>query len=478
MKHLLSIVCASICSLGLWAQDVDHLALSDTEIQGTARYVGMGGAFAALGGDVSAVKDNPAALGVFRRNEVSFSIDWDFRNTFTDYSESHRKIRIGLPQVSWVIKTGDPLKQKGLLFNNFILQYQRLKTYNQSAFFDTHTTLSQTSVMAQATQGLDESLLQDRNVWDNGDIGWLSVLGYHGYLIDPDTIEMGNWIPVAPPNQPLNAHLEVYESGSVDEYTFGWGMNISNSIYLGLTANMRTLSYEKISHYDEQLPEGGAYHLSTTLSANGLGTNFALGAIYRPLPYLRIGASFQTPTWMTLKRSNSATMRTQDIGTYDDTSIHTPLNVTSGRYMLPMRVVGGVAYQIGMMGLVSIEYDYSHSLDNYNTDMHFLKAGTEWVIARNFFVRAGYAYQSSFQKNDRLYAWAYNDTRTDTDFRISQDTHYISAGLGWRNKYWIVDCTYQFRLSNNHQYLFAEYPQALAMQEQAHRIVLSLGWTR
>ena len=41
--------------------------LSEREVSGTARYVGMGGAMTAVGGDPSAVRDNPAGLGVYRR---------------------------------------------------------------------------------------------------------------------------------------------------------------------------------------------------------------------------------------------------------------------------------------------------------------------------------------------------------------------------------------------------------------------------
>ena len=43
----------------------DILRYTRTELKGTARYVAKGGAFNALGGDFSAIKDNPAAAAVF-----------------------------------------------------------------------------------------------------------------------------------------------------------------------------------------------------------------------------------------------------------------------------------------------------------------------------------------------------------------------------------------------------------------------------
>ena len=55
------------------AQDVQRF--SERQIMGTARYVGMGGAMTAIGGDPSAVLDNPAGLGLYRRNEISLTLD-------------------------------------------------------------------------------------------------------------------------------------------------------------------------------------------------------------------------------------------------------------------------------------------------------------------------------------------------------------------------------------------------------------------
>ena len=62
MKHvayILIVVFWAFCST-LTAQDVQRFA--ERQIAGTARYVGMGGAMTAIGGDPSAVLDNPDIL--------------------------------------------------------------------------------------------------------------------------------------------------------------------------------------------------------------------------------------------------------------------------------------------------------------------------------------------------------------------------------------------------------------------------------
>ena len=53
----------------------DYARLSERTIIGTARYVGMSGAMTAIGGDPSAVTDNPAGLGLYRRAEAMVTMD-------------------------------------------------------------------------------------------------------------------------------------------------------------------------------------------------------------------------------------------------------------------------------------------------------------------------------------------------------------------------------------------------------------------
>ena len=74
MKKI-TLICGLIASsiTAGFAQDDDALTFAgralkmslDEPVLGTARYSGMAGAMGALGGDGSAIKDNPAALGIF-----------------------------------------------------------------------------------------------------------------------------------------------------------------------------------------------------------------------------------------------------------------------------------------------------------------------------------------------------------------------------------------------------------------------------
>ena len=59
---------------------MDAFQLSTTDLNGTARFVSMGGAFTALGGDISTIGQNPGGLGVYRKSEIALTVSLDFQN--------------------------------------------------------------------------------------------------------------------------------------------------------------------------------------------------------------------------------------------------------------------------------------------------------------------------------------------------------------------------------------------------------------
>ena len=67
MKRTLIVLFAMFLgtTLALAQSQADAYRLSQTELTGTARFVSMGGAFGALGGDISVMSYNPAGLAIY-----------------------------------------------------------------------------------------------------------------------------------------------------------------------------------------------------------------------------------------------------------------------------------------------------------------------------------------------------------------------------------------------------------------------------
>ena len=73
MKRLFALSAAAIVALTSYAQDTylnQHITTT-SDVIGSARYVGMGGAMGALGADLSSMTFNPAGMGLYRKNDLS-----------------------------------------------------------------------------------------------------------------------------------------------------------------------------------------------------------------------------------------------------------------------------------------------------------------------------------------------------------------------------------------------------------------------
>ena len=61
----ISILLLALAALPAMAQETyQDTKLVENELNGTARYVGMGGAMEALGADISTISTNPAGIGL------------------------------------------------------------------------------------------------------------------------------------------------------------------------------------------------------------------------------------------------------------------------------------------------------------------------------------------------------------------------------------------------------------------------------
>ena len=114
-----------------FAQDAQRLG--ERSIMGTARYVGMGGAMTAIGGDPSAALDNPAGLGLYRHHEVMLTLDDAIDNVYQRGTNLGGRTNLFMaPQASIVIHipTG-AVDGVGVQAHNFLFSYHRVQSYNR-----------------------------------------------------------------------------------------------------------------------------------------------------------------------------------------------------------------------------------------------------------------------------------------------------------------------------------------------------------
>ena len=101
--YLMAASLALVSSVAMAQETYENTKLIDNNLNGTARYVGMGGAMEALGADLSTIGTNPAGLGLFRKGKVDLS--------FGLVSQT------GMNKFSSLNKTNMSFDQIGVVFN-------------------------------------------------------------------------------------------------------------------------------------------------------------------------------------------------------------------------------------------------------------------------------------------------------------------------------------------------------------------------
>ena len=468
-KILLILFLAYSLSPIAYSQDVQRFAERSTI--GTARYVGMGGAMTAIGGDPSAAMVNPAGLGLYRRSEISVSIDETIDNTQqVGSNDTYQRTRFAAPHISAIWAWGNSQKQRGLVYNNFMFSLNRLANFNRDIVVK-GAGMGMVPTICNITNdegGVSEEFLVNKP-WDDVEIGWLSILGYEAYLIDP--IENNKWKPAV---DFTDGSLSISETGTSDQYTLSWAGNISNQWYIGIGLNIPTINYTKhTSLREENKQNSSSAELKSMFHVSGVGVSGSFGLIYRPIQALRIGASLQTPTILSLSRQSTGDMYSTIAG--QKYEVLTPESgVMDIDIASPLRTSVSVAGQLGKIGLIAVQYDYAHS--NEMEDIHTLRIGAEAQVTRGLFLNAGYVYESSFMKEDPKWLLGYNEIRTDMDYRYTAATQYASAGIGYRSDVVVAQLAYQYGWQTIHQYASEEQALPFYVDTHTHRIVATLAW--
>ena len=106
---------------------------STSDVIGTARYVGMGGAMGALGADISAISDNPASIGLFRKSDVSLTAGalWPKDRS---YKEGDKLTHGTFDQMGFV--TSWKTMGSRMRYFNFAFNYQKKFNLNSGFYAD------------------------------------------------------------------------------------------------------------------------------------------------------------------------------------------------------------------------------------------------------------------------------------------------------------------------------------------------------
>lgn len=471
------------------AQDIYKVeSFTGTDLNGTSRYVGMGGAMNALGADISTMGNNPAGIGLFRKSDVSMTGSLQIQPNGIDFSEIG-KTRASFDQMGFVYAV--PFHQAGLEYFNFGFNYHKRRNFKNSF-----------AAMGVGTNGLSQSLQMLDLAYVGND--WLDLSNPDDRELTTPLTNLGYDTQMIFPVYDKDGHLTGYEPssakcydyqraqwGGIQQYDFNISMNWNHQVYAGITLGVQDVNFNSAIYYAEHLlDETGGTHLYYTHQKEvitGNGFDIKLGVILRPIeesPF-RIGFSVHTPTWFDLTQDSYLYMNSpyaskdhdyseQDVRIGDNAfKIRTPwkfnlsLGTTVGNYLALDAEYEYADYSSSAISYHSYSYYWGGDVkdialnDECKTHLNGVstfKVGAEARILPNTYLRLGYNFISAPIKKDAfLNLFTASDSyyyNTNTDYVNLGETNRVTAGLGWKGKHFYIDAAYQYQKQEGDLYTF------------------------
>lgn len=444
-NYILLAACLTVAGQ-LYAQSaMDGYALSQPDMKGTARFMSMGGAFGALGGDLSTLSQNPAGIGIYRSQEIGFTLNLDCQHSQSDalgMKTSDNQTKFLLNNLGGVAT----LRLGSSTLPNFNFGF----TYNKAASFNrrfTGTFANLSNSMSNYIAGVsNNSQVTEENVESTtnfdpylDDINgfyapWISILGYDSYLISPTgDPQSPQWVGQWGNGTSGFGQFGVEEKGHVDEYNISLGGNISNIVFWGMDFGIIDLDYSLSSYWGETLTDAYVYGdnnsfaktaakwtLSNYYKASGNGFNYKLGVIVKPIQELRIGFAFHTPTWYNISETYMAQVNfnygpgVDTRGTQATTNNGVP-GSNEYNFRTPWRFIASLAGVIGNRFIISADYEWT----SYN-HMRFSERGYDYYD--------DYYYPEPYSYDAGPYSDAYYLTNKDVkDYYQTSSTIRVGA---------------------------------------------------
>lgn len=520
MKKILS-AALLLASLSINAQETyQNAELQTQDLNGDARYVGMGGAMEALGANISAASDNPAAMGLFRSSSASVSFGMS----------SHKNIG-NVPADS---KSVTNLDQAGFVSNmrigynshlNWGINYHKSTNFNQ--------------ILAAASRGLQYGEIKIEN--DKGEIikqyplyGSQNGITYEkgGNIVDSQVDKMYLGLIGDCQLSSGDNYLERERKGYIGNFDLTVSGNHQDRIYWGAGITISNVNYKNATYYEENIIDAGKPNgkimIDDLHEITGVGIGVKGGVIFRPIeanPF-RIGLSIESPTWYDLSTHSEATGESTvyiNDGDFQirpgkgrtkcdwDFEITTPwkfglsAGTTFGKSLALGASFNYADYSSSKSKIKDGDYRYDdyYYTSSYNDDamnkhtsaslkgVSTIKVGAEYRVIPELAVRLGYNYVSPMYKKDAVRNMFIDspgtETSSTTDFTNWEATNRYTCGLGFNIDHFYVDLAYQYstvsgtylpyqNCGDNILNSYVTPSQPVDLTSKRHQVICTIGY--
>ncbi len=475
-KNLLYLVLGLSFSIAHSQEVRDAMRYAQSELNGTARFTAMSGAFGALGGDISATNVNPAGSAIIENNQFAFTLgNYSTKNNSnyfgTSTSASDNSFDINQAGGVFVFKTRNPSSDWKKL--SLGVNYANTNNYDNALFSaGTNKTQSVANYFLNYANGVPLNVLEDSKYAVLGNGAQQAFLGYQGYVINPVTNNPQNTLYTSNVRAGGDYYQEnsLYSSGYNGKLSFNMATSYKDKFYFGFNLNSHFTDYaQDTKFYESNTNPLNAddrvqnLNFSNNLHTYGSGFSFQLGTIAKITDKIRLGLAYESPTWYQLYDELSQKLVTVSSNSVDgpvtnvvDPSVinyYDPYNLQT-----PGSFTGSFAYVFGKVGLISLDYKYkdysntsfSPSNDSYLTGLNTainntlgssneIRVGAEYKV-KALSLRGGYRFEDSPYKNSTTIG----------------DLNSFSGGLGYNFGAIKLDFAYVYAHNTAQQRFFSQ----------------------
>jgi hypothetical protein len=460
MIRTILMACVTTLAYPLFSQsDAELLRYSLTNNFGTARNIGLGGAFNALGGDFSSLSTNPAGIARFSGVDIHISPAFHISNVSSEFlsaNTSDNKLKFNIYNLGIILPANFFSSGSGSALNLGV-GINRIANFNEQFFIGGFNPInSLLNAYAEKLQG-ESTFSASNNFPFDASLAFVTeLLAADGDLNYYTATNNGN----------VAQEITMERSGGIDEFVFSVGGSINEKLQFGGTIGLPILNFSEDYFHRERdindMAEGFIYFdYDRKLRTNGVGLNLKLGVIAEISENIRLGAAFHTPTIYWLNDRFNAEIYSDFDSFFVEAS--SPEGSFEYRMVTPWKMNLGSAFIHPDIGLLSLEYEltnpgsakyrfsdsnpdsknFQEQVNALNKDKHkatsTLKAGVEGKI-KDFRIRAGVQYRSS--PFDKLYKPDAANTSAVA----------FSGGAGYRGSRFYADVAYQ-QWNNEEVYL-------------------------
>ena len=393
MRYLTILIGSLILMQVTVAQNVNDVnRFLTTELNGSARYTSMAGAFGALGGDLTALSFNPASSSVFLNSEFGASVNYKnklTKGTYFGTSTNRENDDLSLDHFGAVFVFNNKNTESPWSRVSVGINLHKIATYDQKASINGTNTNGIDQYFEYYADGLDfenlpiydgETVSEVYKILgdENGFGAQQAFLGYQSYIVNPFNFENGNteYYSNVDYNQ-VNHQLSLNNDGWHRKTSFNISGLYRNIFHVGVNINSHNLKFTSIQNLLEtgQSLKSDTYDIDfkNTLLTLGDGTSVQIGGILR-LKNIRFGVTYDSPQWLTMIDETTQSIDTfhfeensvvNEIIDPNITNVYEPYDLK-----IPSKTTLSFAYIFGSKGIISADYSSQNAGNTVLSDQY------------------------------------------------------------------------------------------------------------